>query len=176
MIVLRILFFPIKLVLHLLGFTLKVGYKAGSVPFKVTARTSRFVGLKGVLLFALGVAAGLILAPSSGRELRERLRLLVQGDQPLSDEDLAEKVQFELSHAPRTWHLPQPEVAVVSGRVELVGTVPHETGREELERVAAAVPGVAGVDNRLRVEDGGGADESPASGNGDGDGGRESAG
>jgi hypothetical protein len=155
MILFRILFFPIRLVLHLLGFTLKVGYKAGSVPFKVTARTGRIVGFKGFLFFALGAALGLFLAPTTGRELRDRLRLLIEGSQPLSDTDLAEKVGFELSHAPRTWHLPQPEVAVVSGRVELLGTVPHETGREELARVAAAVPGVAAVDNRLRVDDAG---------------------
>jgi hypothetical protein len=162
MIVFRILFFPVKLVLHLLGFTLKAGYKAGSVPFKVTARTGRLVGFKGFVLFALGVAAGLLLAPATGRELRIKLRRVLEGSQPLSDNDLAEKVGFELSHAPRTWHLPQPEVAVVSGRVELLGTVPHETGRDELERVAAAVPGVAAVDNKLLVDD-----AAPSNGNGD---------
>jgi hypothetical protein len=145
----------------LLGFTLKAGYKAGSVPFKVTARTGRLVGFKGFVLFALGVAAGLLLAPATGRELRTKLRRILEGSQPLSDNDLAEKVGFELSHAPRTWHLPQPEVAVVSGRVELLGTVPHETGRDELERVAAAVPGVAAVDNKLLVDD------APSNGNGD---------
>jgi hypothetical protein len=171
MILFRILFFPIKLVLHLLGFSLKVGYKAGTVPFKVTSRTGRLIGFKGFLLFVVGVAVGLFLAPGSGREMRERVRLLIQGNQPLSDSDLAEKVGFELSHAPRTWHLPQPEVAVVSGRVELLGTVPHETGREELARVAAAVPGVAAVDNRLRVDDGGSSNgESAAAESSNGDG------
>jgi osmotically-inducible protein OsmY len=108
------------------------------------------------------VAAGLLLAPATGRELRIKLRRVLEGSQPLSDNDLAEKVGFELSHAPRTWHLPQPEVAVVSGRVELLGTVPHETGRDELERVAAAVPGVAAVDNKLLVDD-----AAPSNGNGD---------
>jgi osmotically-inducible protein OsmY len=86
----------------------------------------------------------------------------------LSDTDLAEKVGFELSHAPRTWHLPQPEVAVVSGRVELLGSVPHETGRDELARVAAAVPGVAAVDNRLEVDDTGSSNGDAESGNGSG--------
>jgi osmotically-inducible protein OsmY len=153
MILFRILFFPVKLVANLLGFTLKVGYKTGSIPFKVTARTSRLVGFKGFVLLAVGIAIGLLAAPATGRELRIKLRRLLEGSQPLSDNDLAEKVGFELSHAPRTWHLPQPEVAVVSGRVELLGTVPHETGREELERVAASVPGVSAVDNRLQVDE-----------------------
>jgi hypothetical protein len=168
MIVFRILFFPIKLVLHLLGFTAKAGYKVGTVPFKVTARTGRVVGFRGFVFLGLGVLLGLFLAPASGRELREKLQLLVRGSQPLSDTDLAEKVGFELSHAPRTWHLPQPEVAVVSGRVELLGSVPHETGRDELARVAAAVPGVAAVDNRLEVDDTGSSNGDAESGNGSG--------
>ncbi len=70
----------------------------------------------------------------------------------VTDEELAEKVGFELSHAPRTWHLPQPEVAVLNGRVELRGHVPSGTGREEFERVASAVPGVAAVENLIEVE------------------------
>jgi len=166
MILLRIIFFPVKLVFGLMGFTLKLGYKAGTLPFKATAKTAGAVGLKGFLFFGLGVAAGVFLAPSSGADLRRRL---FGGGAPLSDNELAEKVGFELSHAPRTWHLPQPEVAVVAGRVELSGNVPHEAGREELERVAAAVPGVAAVENKLTVEtDGNGSPEvETSSGNGE---------
>jgi BON domain len=168
MILLRIIFFPVKLVLGLMGFTLRLGYKAGSLPFKATARTTRSVGFKGFLFFGLGVAAGLLLAPASGAELRRRL-FGGAGGAPMTDNELAEKVGFELSHAPRTWHLPQPEVAVVAGRVELSGNVPHEAGREELERVAAAVPGVAAVENKLTVDtDGNGSGEAEtASGNGE---------
>lgn len=173
MILFRILFFPIKLVLHLLGFTAKAGYKAGTVPFKVTAVTGRVVGFKGFVLLVVGVAIGLLLAPVPGRELRDRILLMVKGSQPLSDTDLAEKVGFELSHAPRTWHLPQPEVAAVAGRVELLGSVPHETGRDELARVAAAVPGVAAVDNRLQVDDVGSSNGESESGNGTGAGSSE---
>jgi hypothetical protein len=56
------------------------------------------------------------------------------------------------SVTPRTWHLPQPDVAVVDGRVQLRGRVPHDTAREELVRVAGAIPGVNGVDDLLEVE------------------------
>jgi hypothetical protein len=35
--------------------------------------------------------------------------------------------------------------------VVLEGEVPHETGRADLERTAAAVAGVVSVDNRLSV-------------------------
>jgi osmotically-inducible protein OsmY len=60
-------------------------------------------------------------------------------------------VSFELAHAPRTWHLDQPDVAVAGGRVTLRGSVPGDDAREELARVAGAVPGVAGVDNLVTV-------------------------
>jgi osmotically-inducible protein OsmY len=169
MILLRIIFFPVKVVLGLLGFTLKIGYKAGTLPIKATAKTTTAVGLKGFFFFAVGVAVGLVLAPSSGADLRKKLLGAGSGEQ-LSDNELAEKVGFELSHAPRTWHLPQPEVAVVAGRVELSGSVPHEAGKDELERVAAAVPGVAAVENRIEVETEGNGSGEPAdkSGNGEG--------
>jgi hypothetical protein len=136
-----------------MGFSLKIGYRVGSMPVKATAKTTRAVGIKGFFFFGAGLLVGLFLAPSSGAELRKKL--LGAGMAPLSDDELADKVGFELSHAPRTWHLPQPEVAVVAGRVELTGTVPHEAGREELERVAAAVPGVSGVENLVTVDAGG---------------------
>jgi hypothetical protein len=168
MILLRIIFFPVKVVLGLLGFTLRIGYKAGTLPIKATAKTTAAVGLKGFFFFGVGVAAGLVLAPASGADLRKKL-LGAGAGQHLTDSELAEKVGFELSHAPRTWHLPQPEVAVVAGRVELSGSVPHEAGRDELERVAAAVPGVAAVENRLEVETEGNGSGEPAGKSGNGD-------
>ena len=58
---------------------------------------------------------------------------------------------FELAHAPRTWHLTQPEITVRAGEVVLEGVVSDDDARDELARVAAAIPGVATVDNRLEV-------------------------
>jgi osmotically-inducible protein OsmY len=43
-------------------------------------------------------------------------------------------------------------VAVTAGRVSLSGPVPHDTARDELVRVAAAIPGVAGVDDQLEID------------------------
>jgi len=150
MILIRLLLLPVKLVLRLLGVTLKVGYVTGKVPVKVSARSVRLVGFRGWVFLIGGVAVGLLLAPEPGRDLRLKLqRLLDQGG--TSDTDLAEKVTFELAHAPRTWHLDQPDVSVIGGRVTLRGAVPGDDAREELARVAGAVPGVAGVDNHVTV-------------------------
>jgi hypothetical protein len=150
MILIRLLLLPLKLALRLLGVTLKVGYVTGKVPAKLSARSVRLVGFRGVLFLGAGVVVGLLLAPEPGRDLRLKLqRLLDQGG--TSDGDLAEKVTFELAHAPRTWHLDQPDVAVVGGRVTLRGSVPADDAREELARVAGAVPGVTGVDNHVTV-------------------------
>jgi hypothetical protein len=150
MFLIRLLLFPVKLALRLLGVTLKVGYTAGKVPVKVSARSVRVVGFRGTLFLLVGVAIGLLLAPESGKDLRLKLQRMLEGGGS-SDTDLVEKVSFELAHAPRTWHLDQPDVSVAGGRVTLRGSVPGDDAREELARVAGAVPGVAGVDNLVTV-------------------------
>jgi hypothetical protein len=150
MILIRLLLLPIKLALRLLGVTLKVGYVTGRVPVRVSARSARLVGFRGWLFLAVGVAAGLLLAPEPGRDLRLKLQRMLNQGGP-TDTDLGEKVTFELAHAPRTWHLDQPDVSVVGSRVTLRGSVPGDDDREELARVAGAVPGVAGVDNLVTV-------------------------
>ncbi len=155
----RLVLLPIKLFIALLSSsvgvlkgTFRVGVKVGGAPARVGWRATRAAGVSGVLCFVLGLAIGLLLAPVQGRELRAKLRRLIDGRAGLSDEELADRVTFELGHAPRTWHLPQPEVAVTSGRVSLSGSVPHDTARDELVRVAAAIPGVAGVDDQLEID------------------------
>ena len=150
MILIRLLLFPIKLVLRLLGFTLKVGYVSGRVPVRMSARSVRLVGFRGVLFLGIGIAIGLLLAPEPGRDLRLKLQTLLEGG-GTTDADLTEKVAFELAHAPRTWHLDQPDVSVVAGRVTLRGSVPADDARDELARVASTVPGVAAVDNLVTV-------------------------
>jgi hypothetical protein len=146
----RLILLPFKLLLALFGITMKAGYQVGRLPARATRRAAGLVGFRGWLFFLAGLALGLLFAPGSGRELRARLqRLLDQaGD---SDAELGDKVAFELAHAPRTWHLDQPAVKVVDGRVRLSGTVPTSEARAELARVAGAIPGVAGVDNHLSV-------------------------
>ena len=129
-----------------------MGYKVGAAPVKVGRRATRVAGFSGVVCFVLGLALGLLFAPAKGRDLRAKLQRAIGRGAGLSDAELAEKVGFELGHAPRTWHLPQPDVAVVEGRVQLRGRVPHDTAREELVRVATAIPGVGAVDDLLEVE------------------------
>jgi hypothetical protein len=157
--VFRLFLLPFKLFAALLGTstrvlggTFRVGYKVGTSPVKVGVRATRFAGFSGVICFILGLAIGLLFAPAKGRDLRAKLRRALGQNAGLSDAELAEKVGFELGHAPRTWHLPQPDVAVIEGRVQLRGRVPHDTAREELVRVANAIQGVSGVDDLLEVE------------------------
>ena len=134
----RLLFLPARVGIG----TTRLGMKAGY-------RTGRLLGYRRVLLFGIGVAVGLLVAPTPGRELRARLQMLI--DERTGRGDLAERVRYELSHSPRTWHLPQPEVEVVGGTAILRGEVPHEVGRTDLERTAAAVAGVVHVENQVDV-------------------------
>ena len=140
MLVVRLVFFPIKL-----------GTKATKVAAKTGYRTGRLLGYRRLTVFALGVFVGLLIAPGPGEELRAKLKEWMQGLQLPSDPDLGDRVRFELSHSPRTWHLPQPEVDVQDGRVVLSGDVPHETARADFEQTVTAVPGVTGVENLLTI-------------------------
>ena len=140
MFVVRLVFFPVK-----------VGTKATTLAAKTGYRTGRLLGYRRLFVFGVGVFVGLLIAPGPGRQLREKLSALLSGGQPPSDPELGERVRFELSHSPRTWHLPQPDVHVQDGRVVLSGAVPHATARADLERTVTGVPGVSGVENLLTV-------------------------
>jgi hypothetical protein len=134
----------------------KLGVKTGSGAGKLSAGTTwkagRAVGLSRLLALGAGVAIGLLVAPTSGQELRDRLRREVANRRaPASDDAVAERVRYELSHSPRTWHLPQPAVEVAGGTAILTGGAPHETGKADIERAAGAVPGVAQVESHLVV-------------------------
>ena len=135
---LRLIFLPAKVGVG----TTKLGVKAGY-------RTGRLLGYRRLFLFAAGVGVGLLIAPMTGSELRTRIQHLI--DERMGTGDLAERIRFELSHSPRTWHLPQPDVEVIGGTAILRGEVPHEVGRADLERTAAAVAGVVHVENQVDV-------------------------
>ncbi len=136
--------------LRLIFLPAKVGVGSTKLGVKAGYRTGKLLGYRRMFVFGAGVAVGLLVAPTPGRELRARLQALLE-ERRGGPVDLAEKVRYELSHSPRTWHLPQPDVEVVAGRAILRGEVPHEVGRTDLERTAAAVAGVIEVDNQVGV-------------------------
>jgi hypothetical protein len=148
----RLIFLPVRIALGLTTLTAKAGY-----------RTGRLLGYRRLFVFGTGAAVGLLLAPVPGQQLRAKLQALLDRRGPTTDADLVERVRFELSHSPRTWHLPQPEVAVTAGRAVLSGDAPHDTGRADLERAAAGVAGISAVENRLAVTP-----QAPAGTNGTG--------
>jgi osmotically-inducible protein OsmY len=156
--VIRTLLLPIKVALGVGKLSAKAGYRTGRLSARSTYRASRLIGLRRTLVFGTGVGIGMLVAPTSGHELREKLRRQWESRRaPASDDAVAERVRYELSHSPRTWHLPQPAVQVVSGRAILTGGAPHATGKADIERAAASVPGVAEVDSRLVLGTGDGA-------------------
>jgi len=140
MLVVRLVFFPVK-----------VGTKATRLAAKTGYRTGRLLGYRRLFVLGLGIVIGLLIAPGPGRELRAKLQALLGQGQPPSDPELGDLVRLELSHSPRTWHLPQPDIDVQNGRVVLSGAVPHATARADLERTVNAVPGVTAVENLLTV-------------------------
>ena len=136
----RLLFLPAKVGVGTTKLGVKAGYRAG-----------RLLGVRRLTFFAAGVGVGLLVAPVTGTEARARLRQLLDERRPVGEHDLAERVRFELSHSPRTWHLPQPVVEVAGHVAVLRGQVPHDSGRADLGRTAAAVPGITEVDNQVIV-------------------------
>jgi hypothetical protein len=150
----RAIFFPARLTYGVGKLSARTGYKAGRASVVGTYKAGHVLGYRRMLTLGVGVGIGLLLAPSSGQELRDSLRRKwEQRSGPESDEAIAERVRHELSHSPRTWHLPQPAVEVVEGTAILTGSSPHATGKDDIERAVAAVSGVTAVDNRLIVGD-----------------------
>ena len=123
----RLLFLPFRLAAGAGRHVFRVGLAAGRLPLRVTSGVGRLFGLRAVVTLIAGLAIGLLFAPGPGRELRARLQALIARWRATSDADLVDRVVFELEHAPRTWHLPQPEVSAVAGQVALVGTVADDS-------------------------------------------------
>jgi osmotically-inducible protein OsmY len=119
------------------------------LPLRFVAAVTRKIGLRRMSLLAAGAIAAVLSTPTTGAEMRRRLARLA--DRRVPDADLAARVRHELSHSPRTWHLPQPTISVLRGHVVLAGEAPHATGRADLERVVASVPGVLAVENEILI-------------------------
>ena len=70
----RLLILPIKLVLATAGLTFRAGFKAGTLPVKGGVVAGRALGLKALVLFAAGVALGVVVGRklgSAGAQLAE---------------------------------------------------------------------------------------------------------
>jgi hypothetical protein len=148
----RTVLLPVQATVGVGKLSARAGYRAGRLSARSTYRAGRLIGLRRALVLGVGIGIGMLVAPTSGQELRDTLRRQwEQRRAPASDDAVAERVRYELSHSPRTWHLPQPEVEVVAGKAILTGGAPHATGKADIERAAASVPGVADVDSRLVV-------------------------
>ncbi len=149
MLALRIALLPFKATVTATKLGTRTGYHAGRLSARAGRRVGRRAGWRNVALLGIGVLIGLLVSRSPGGALRAALRRAL-GSGP-SDAAVADAVRFELAHAPRTWHLPQPSVAVHDGVATLTGEVAHETAREALERVARTVAGVDDVINGCTV-------------------------
>lgn len=156
--VIRLLTLPVRLTYGVGKAGVKTGYLAGRTSVASTYRVGRFVGFTRVLALALGVGIGLLVAPTPGRELRDRIQRAAARRAPADDDAVADRVRNELAQSPRTWHLPQPSVEVSAGVAILTGSAPHETGKADIERAVAAVPGVAEVESHLVIGTGGDGD------------------
>jgi len=149
--VVGLLVLPLRVLRSAVKLSFKAGVQVGAAPFRVTAVATRRLGVVGTASLLVGVAVGVLFAPVSGRQMRQRLRQLISGPALIPDSRLQQAVVDEIGAAARTSDLPQPQVTVTGGVVTLQGTAPSETARIELEATAAAVAGVQGVVNTLTV-------------------------
>jgi osmotically-inducible protein OsmY len=129
----------------------RFGFWTGRRAARVSYRTGRRLGARRLLLLGAGATMAVLATPTTGPQARARLWGLLKRSSPPRDAELAEKVRFELSHGSATWHLAQPIVAVAGGVVTLTGRSPHQSGRADLARAAAAVGGVTRVENRIEL-------------------------
>ena len=101
MIIIRLLLLPFKIALALVGVTFRTGRAVARVPVRTTRFVVRVGSIRGWVLFVVGIALGLLLAPVTGQQLRAKLQAMLDGGGS-SDDQLQAKVTFELAHAPRT--------------------------------------------------------------------------
>jgi hypothetical protein len=70
---------PLRIVVGVVSAAFRTGIAVGRFPMRVGAAASKRLGAVGTVCLVVGVVVGLLVAPTSGRQLRERLRLALSG-------------------------------------------------------------------------------------------------
>src|SRR5690606_16945036 len=85
----RLVGLPFRTVFVLLGAAFRIGWWSARLPVRATARTTRVLGFKALLLFGAGLVIGVLFAPYKGSALRAQLKKrLASSSTPTSDPDL----------------------------------------------------------------------------------------
>ena len=145
---------PFRLVAVLVAVPTRLSARLLRFSVVTTLRTTRVAVRSSIVSFLLGIGFGWFLTTPTGRNATALVLDAVRrrSAPAVDDTSLTGAVRSALSSSTTTWHLPQPDVSVRGGVVTLTGTVPHAEGRDELASVAATVPGVVSVVERLTVE------------------------
>jgi hypothetical protein len=89
---LRTVTLPVRMTYGVGRVSARAGYSAGRRSARAGYRATRLLGIKRMLVFGTGVAVGLLIAPTTGVELRERLRRKWEEyREPLPEAELAEQ-------------------------------------------------------------------------------------
>ena len=75
----RTVLFPVRLTWGVGKASAKGGYKAGRASVVGSYKAGHLLGYRRMATLALGVGIGLLLAPSSGQELRDKLKASLAG-------------------------------------------------------------------------------------------------
>jgi len=105
----RLIVLPVKILLASAGLTFRAGFKAGTLPVKGGVAAGRRLGLKALILFAGGVALGVVI----GRRLGARGAELAEASYPGS---------FGLAEEPEPHVEPAVVATLVEDSIEVVDT------------------------------------------------------
>jgi len=125
---------------------------AVSAPLTVTAAEYEVPPAAAASIALEDIGANIDLGPSRLPAVPEPPEHM-ETDPERDREELRARVQMELDVAPDVDTARVLTYVTALGRVRLTGVVADESEKTIAEGVVAAVPGVTGVDNELRVED-----------------------
>jgi hypothetical protein len=87
---------PVRMTYGVGRMSARAGYSAGRRSARATYRATRLLGIRRMFVFGLGIGIGLLIAPATGAETRERLRRKWDElREPLPEAELAGQAQEE---------------------------------------------------------------------------------